>query len=245
MMFTLKKSLFTVALLSLGQAGAQSIFSPLNEVCSQALDVRNYRPDEVLHLIKGQGKDGWLFGAREFKSYQSVTDMVPELKALQLALRKRGTELVLIYLPPRGVAERQYIDPAKPAFNDINLDEIEDSYHVALAQLSSAGIIAPDILKLRRDMGISFYFPRDHHWNPVAMKATADALASMLNTGQVLNEIPKSEFRLTTFQQTLFATYSSVSNRICRRFVAPTSFQAYRSEKVGEGLLDDASPQTQ
>lgn len=214
-----------------------------NEVCPQALDIQNYHEDEKFHLIQGQGRGGWLFGAREFNSYQALNGFLPELRALQEALRARGTELMLVFIPPRAAAQRQDIDLNQAEFRGVNLDELAASYHQAISAVNALGIYAPDLLDLQQRLTPrpDFFFPRDHHWNVSAIRATGDDLAREISARGLLKDVPTQKYSLTSFDQLLFSTYANIAARICGRVALPTTFKALKSEPVGAdgALLDD------
>lgn len=232
--------------LGAGSASAQgSVFSPLTEVCSQALDIRNYSPQEQPHLIRGQGTGGWLFGEQDFRSYSPVLNDVPELKRLSDVLSQRNTTLLVLYLPPRPVLAASHLDFSKSYFKGVDLAALKASYDGAVQAVNAAGIYSPNILDLQKDRapGAEFFFPRDHHLNLTAMDVVAGDLAKYILQKQLLSEEAKTVFELQSGSRLMTGSYNYVSNQLCHRFVLPSRYAVVTSKrKEDAGLLDDAAP---
>ncbi len=90
---------------------------PCCQLCPAALEQSNYKGSELESMWPVvEGKDGWLFRARS----DFATDFGPKpavmamLKQFVDALDRRGSRLMMIYTPSRGLMER---DKSVTAFN--------------------------------------------------------------------------------------------------------------------------------
>lgn len=171
---------------ALGAAPATGVAMEVS-LCAAATDPASVgRPGPRLVA----GADGWLFRPQQdlITNYDPTAAGADALRALRDALAERGTTLVLVRLPPRGVvhAAQWSADHA----------DTTRAYHDHIAWLREAGLEVVDLSSATQPPDAPFYYPRDHHWTPAGARASAEAVASHL-TGLVGDTpLPPAEFHL-------------------------------------------------
>lgn len=166
------------------------------EICPQALHDSTYTGDlrEVSKLLRG--KDDWLFRSRVdlMMEMGATAEGYENLKELRVALQEKGVELVLVYLPARGIPNAGMLSESVPGF-DIKL--ANSRYQGVLEKIRSLGIITPDLTPLLSQSGAAekpLFFKRDHHWTPYGAEFTARLVADELRKSKVFEDIPRKEF---------------------------------------------------
>jgi alginate biosynthesis protein AlgX len=133
-----------------------------------------------------QGMDGWFF--RTQSDFQEDFGLMDEVTAnftrLQHALQKRGTSLVFMSVPSRGMVAYPWIDKTDIAQNKFSQENALNSYHERLASLQKAGVIAPDIAQAivgeHAKEASKFFFKRDHHWTSLGARSAAETTGAAL-----------------------------------------------------------------
>ncbi len=139
-----------------------------------------------------QGKDGWLFSRPDLITDLRLSETAfPYLGQLAATLKAQGVTPVMLVVPTRGVVAYGRMG-SNPALADYDAEAAARGYRTFLAQLRTAGFIAPDLLDVARREGDTFFFRRDHHWTPAAAQAVAQRVAAQLETR--LAALPKTPF---------------------------------------------------
>jgi len=128
-----------------------------------------------------QGKDDWLFySAVELATGFTMEPLVmAELTRLTASLKARGTQVLILETPPRGVMHADRMQPGNQKRFDAALALA--NYRKDLEALRRAGFIVPDygLLTEQRD-GTEFYYRRDVHWTPEGAQRTAALIADTI-----------------------------------------------------------------
>lgn len=165
--------------------------SPPFVVCPAAMD-----PARTSAGIGGLfgGKDGWIFrGDADLHPTFHTDDLALEsLRRFTVALRRRGTTLVLVLLPPRGLLAPEVVDPGAP----FDLVAARASWEAALQRVRSTGVIVPDIRAAQEAQGSpEAWFHRDHHWTSLGARLAAEAVAAAVAPDTL--GLPRSTFETT------------------------------------------------
>jgi alginate biosynthesis protein AlgX len=168
------------------------------KLCPAAQDLKAYNTAELARnrtLIDGQ--DGWLYRS-DFDLRTDFTSANPDaythLRRFAQALRTRGTELVLVYLPTRGLVHPDALTPDQRTRYDY--DTAARNYAAELDAFRAQGIQVPDLTPLlgeplRQD---AYYFKRDRHWTPSGAQRTAQLVAETVRRLPVYAELSKQTF---------------------------------------------------
>ncbi|MBB2496150.1 alginate O-acetyltransferase [Aquipseudomonas ullengensis] len=220
------------------------------DICPQTLQDTTYSGDmgEFTKLVKGQ--DDWLFRTRTDLMTQMGT--TPEgyahLQELRDALKARGVELMVVYIPTRGMANAEMLDPA--VRQGYNLDEAKNNYHQVIEKMRSLGIRVPDLTPLLYEHGTAekpFFFKRDHHWTPNGAEFTASLVADELRKSDVFKNIPRKEFvSRSDGQMYKIGSLNEAFNKVCGYSYANqyvTRFATEPKEESSDLFGDEVTPQ--
>lgn len=176
------------------QSEPRYVVEPCCELCPQASSKGAYNTkflESFETLI--QGKDGWLFRTDDLRTtFGPDAAGYRELKRLRDALKKRGTDLVIVYQPPRGMMHSDKLPRA--ARKSYNVDMAKFAFGVTLQKFREAGIIAPDLTVLQREPGEPYFFRGDHHWTPYGAQRTAKLVAAAIRELPAYQKLPKRKF---------------------------------------------------
>ncbi|WP_198551580.1 alginate biosynthesis protein AlgX [Moritella sp. Urea-trap-13] len=204
----------------------------VDSLCAAASVTGNYTSKWTrLNKYLVEGTNGWV--------YRSESDLVEDfrqaeeyhgLARLKAALNNQGTELVLMYIPTRGL-----INPDNIPDGSFNYDRAKQSYGETLAKIRKLGVIVPDfeamIEKYRGDQ--TFYYKRDSHWSPTGAKITAEYVADTLRQSLSLDFSHKSDVVIT--KQGSYAIRSDIGlgvKHLCRDQYITEYVQGYGYEEL-------------
>lgn len=147
-------------------------------------DLQN--PDKITIDPMEQGKDGWFF--RPSSDLQEEFAILDESAAymarLDKALKARGTKLVFVSVPSRGMAGAAWLDKSEAAQSEYSPQEAIASYEARLGVINKLGVLAPDMLQSLSPEKFKdtshFYFKRDHHWTTLGAQSAAQVVAEAL-----------------------------------------------------------------
>jgi alginate biosynthesis protein AlgX len=171
------------------------VVEPCCDLCPQASSRAAYNTrylESFATLI--QGKDGWLFRSDDLRSTFGPDDSgYQQLKRLHSALKRRGTDLVVIYQPTRALMHADKLP--KSARTGYNADLARFSYSVTLKRFREAGLIVPDLTQLLREPAEPpYYFRGDNHWTPYGAQRAARLVADTIRQLPVYGRLPKGQF---------------------------------------------------
>jgi len=228
---------------ALGQAATPAP-TPTWAVCDAARDPRNYKEDDLWAVIINRGEGGWLFGESSYWGYSDPAPVAPAFRRFADTLRARGTELVMVQVPPKSSTEIARLGNDAPK----NADPVYlgDTYSRFVEMLNASGIYAPDLRRLYRAQGKDappFFFERDHHWTPAGAALAAKAVAGHLKAGKALNDVATVEFVLKEKTATNTQSLGGRVAELCQQTVPLQEYVSVDSESKAEvGLLDEAEP---
>jgi alginate biosynthesis protein AlgX len=189
------------------------------QLCPQAADPQNYLGSTYLEefSVLQQGKEGWLFRSRvDMTTSIDITDeSLVELRRLASAMRARGSELVVVLQPPRGLMDSDKLGDDQRARYD--LAAARAGYAAALARIRSAGVTVPPLDSLVNEhKGYEYFFRRDHHWTPAGAEATAKVVAATIKQMPQFADVPRMTY--ATRANALIGkpgTLQKVASQIC------------------------------
>jgi alginate biosynthesis protein AlgX len=164
-----------------------------------------------------QGRDDWLFRTEVDldTNFTLQEDIYAGLSRLVKALNARGTQVLLLDLPRRGLLAADQLLPADRAHYDAQAALA--NYRRSLQRFREAGFIVPDYGKLiEKPDGTEYFFRRDGHWTPDGARRTADLIAETVKALPLYAGLPKKAF--TTKRQGLNrhpGVFAIVASQIC------------------------------
>ncbi|NWJ27079.1 alginate O-acetyltransferase [Rhizobium sp. RM] len=131
-----------------------------------------------------EGRDGVFFRTNtDFEEFfVRTSETMVSLRAISDALRVKGTELVFLPLPSRGIVQQSKLDDSDEIQSRYNAPVAEQEFRHYVAQLQKNGITTVDVLKAIDDHQArgNFFFARDHHWTSTGAHLAAIAAAETI-----------------------------------------------------------------
>lgn len=156
--------------------------------CPALSEDSSYKERESLkYLVPGQ--DGWLFISKK----DFMTDFVlreasiEAFQKFQKKLHEKGTELVLVVVPQRGLFHADKIE-----VENFDITKARQNFKNMIEQLQQAGLPvnnSPDFENTQ-----VYGYERDHHWNVHGAKLIAQETANAIKKIPIYSEIEKQEF---------------------------------------------------
>ncbi|MDP3845018.1 MAG: alginate biosynthesis protein AlgX [Pseudomonas sp.] len=172
---------------------------------------------EFNKLIAGQ--DGWLFRSKTelLTQMRSSPEGYAQLRQLRDALQAKGVELMVVYVPTRGMVNAQMLTPAVRQSFDVEL--AKRNYLEVVENLRKQGIRVPDLTPLLAQPASAekpLFFKRDHHWTAYGAEFTARLVAEELRKFEVFKTIPRKEFVTQSKGMGMkLGTLNGALNKIC------------------------------
>jgi alginate biosynthesis protein AlgX len=190
-----------------------------------------------------QGYNGWFFRIGDLEQHFALTkEPLHFMERLNEALNKRGSSLVFLSVPSRGMVGRHYLTQNEPEFERFEYERALKSYEERLQQLRERGILAPNMITLTSDPSKMpdsnpYFFKRDHHWRPEGSRHAARTLATALENEEKFKNIKKADY--TTFVESddeMEAEMALESQRLCLSDIPSEPFKRYRTQlDLGKG----------
>lgn len=171
---------------------------PCCSLCPRAGDPQAYAGSKFLNDFRVliDGRDGWLFrtGLDLTTQFNVSDESLVQLRRLSDALRQRGTQLVMVYQPPRGLMDPDKLTPQQR--RGFNLNAARSNYAQALQRMrSDGGVIVPALDKMVDEhKGYDYYFRRDHHWTAAGAQHTARMVADSMQGLPGFASVPRKKF---------------------------------------------------
>jgi alginate biosynthesis protein AlgX len=198
------------------------------------------------HRFTIQGRDGWLFRtevdlAKAFEIHDAV---YAHLARLVKSFNARGTQVVLLVLPQRGLMSPDKLLPRDRAKYDFN--GALASYRQMLEKFRRAGFIVPDYgLLAEHPDGTDYFFHRDGHWTPDGSRRTAELISNTIKSLPVYAKLRKTAF--TTREQGISrhpGILSIVASQICGGQFPTEIVKGFVTERaVNDPFADEPIPE--
>lgn len=160
--------------------------------------------DEDTYKLKGMavykkivaGDDGWVFrtGTDFREDFSLHPQTVVYMKRLQDAFEYAGITFVYLIPPTRGITEGNFAtgkDPESVEFLK-KRPQVIANYKKMIDTLKAAGI---NVIGLTNtEEGRSYFYKRDHHWNPEGAKLAAETVAGFIKSKPVYADLVKTPY---------------------------------------------------
>lgn len=164
--------------------------------CTALSDPKAYEAKKISdgYFYIVPGKDGWLFRTKQdfvsdFRFHPSVKE---KFRSIQTALARKGTDIIFVLLPTRGIGAADMVIPGNPLAEGYDPAKALESYKAALGDARSYGLNFVGITKFIGND--KFFFRTDHHWTPGGAVQMAREIATFARTLPSYAFLPKSSF---------------------------------------------------
>jgi len=205
-------------------------------LCKKARKKSSYRGDYLdnFRTLK-EGRSGWLY-----RDYDLKKDFGPSkagykhLRKLNGALAKRGTQLLIVPIPTRGLVETQQLGKIK-----YDIKAGRRAYARYLQRLRKVGLQVPALPQLFESLDEPgetqepLFFARDHHWSSEGARRVAQLTAAHIKTLDIYPVLAKSVFRThPQARRELDGSLQRAAFKICGKPYPQEQFDEYTTESL-------------
>lgn len=230
----IKLSVFVLSLTALSTAyAARSCVTPADEWGSQYL-IAEVEPGRLLS------------SAISFKIDSEYRKSLDQLKDLRDVLKSRGTELVLVPVPPSGIVYGNLLNVNElsrkyPPVKDFNFSAGQKAYREMVKVLNENGIATVSLLDVALQNKAEFFLKQDHHWSPRGAQWSASAVASVVRQKfpsllPKMSQVQTSVVKKAPKEQ--LGSYADQARR-CGWVFSQEKFDDIQMEDANLGLLDE------
>jgi alginate biosynthesis protein AlgX len=177
-------------------SGAPVTAMPDLSACTALSDPKAYEAKKIsdgyFYIIRGQ--DGWLFRTKQdfVSDFKFHPAMKEKFKAVQNAFAAKGTDIIFVLLPTRGIVAGDMVIPGNPLAEGYDPKVAAQNYAAALADARSYGL---NVVGITKYVGNDkFFFRTDHHWTPGGAVQMAREIAAFARTLPSYAKLSKSAF---------------------------------------------------
>lgn len=214
--------------------------------CEALLEEKSYKKHKSQKFMV-PGKDHWIFRTRQdFEPVYKYRENKAELyRIFTEALRLKGTELVIAYIPPRAAMAEHKIIRNYEFAKDVDIGAIRAEFYGLLQEFQKLGVnlvsipYAPD--------GDKYFNWADHHWNTQGARAMAMSVADVVKKTDAWRNLSKQKFKVVRKGAVAYdGLYGKVTRAICNFVPYPERDVVYDVSKVKgseeNGLFGDDVP---
>jgi alginate biosynthesis protein AlgX len=174
--------------------------TPCCSLCPRAAQATSYVTRFMAsNRVLVRGSDDWLFRTEADLDTSYLLDPRTQASLARMlrAFNARGTQVLLVDLPRRGLLAADRLLPADRA-RQVQGQALRN-YQLALQQLRDLGFIVPDYsLLATQGNGGDFYFHRDAHWTPEGARRTAGLVADTISALPLHDGLRQAGFQTAT-----------------------------------------------
>ncbi len=214
------------------------------ELAFQCPDLGNKEKQTIGAMT--QGEDGWFFRvAGDLKQhYRLMPEAASYLSRMAEAFRQRGTEVVFISVPPRGIAAQAFLHMDDPDQKRFHVTKATESYSSMLNTMRETGLIVPDLTEesvIPEGEKEIFFFRRDLHWTPFGARRAAQAVAEEIKKLPAYKKLSPATFETKEVgTKEMKETMALELQRLCTSEVPGEPFPLFetrRAAATGEDAL--------
>lgn len=238
---TVRNSLYAAACLAVWGGALPAM---AEEVLYQCPDLGNAQKRTMAEMT--QGYDGWFFRiSGDLKEdYALMPEAARFMTRLAEAMKARGTQMVFVSVPPRGIAGQAFLDESQPAQRDFAVRDVEKAYQGMLAGIRETGMLAPDLMNISLDKPgteTPFFFKRDHHWTSFGAREASKKVAELVKTHENYKSIKPSTYKTTqTGTLEMRHTMANEIQRLCTSQIPSEPYPQFttRLQSSGDAAAD-------
>ena len=209
--------------------------------CAALLEEKSYKKHKNQKFMI-PGEDHWVFRTRQdFEPVYKYRENKAELyRIFTEALRLKGTELVVAYLPPRSVLAVEKIKGGNEYVEDFDSATLKEQYYGLIEAFQNKGVNLTSIPY--SDEGHKYFNWADHHWNTEGARAMARSVSGKIKETDQWKNSPKEKFTTAKKGGKIYdGLYGKVIRDICGFVPYPERDYVYETTKEGD-LFGESNP---
>ena len=161
------------------------------------------------------------------------------LRNLNEELALRGTKLVLLPIPPRGLVAQNFVDMNQERSPILTVAEGGWMFDTYVNDLRSSGAVVPNLMEAFRTdpaQAPQFYFKRDTHWRPEGARFAAELVANELRQLGLLRGLMASGFQTSVIgENDLKGAIAIAAQQHCTQNLPPERYTEYVTRAMNTG----------
>lgn len=205
-------------------------------ICEKLKDEKAYKKKSGYRILI-EGLDGTLFRTRsDLKSdFNIKRENIAYFEEFNNALKSKGTHLVIVMPPTRGIMFSDKITPAQKAEYKFDEKAAFDSYLKFAGRIRETGVTVTDFADIKPPVA-GYFYKRDHHWTPEGAKA--------IKALPVYKDLRTTPFKTElTGQSKKPGSFSEFINAECQSAIPDEPVNKYETSATGDDLFGDKKPQ--
>ncbi len=194
--------------------------------------------EDYRYLI--QGRDGWIFRTKQDfrQSYKTTDEATTSLKRMVAAFKKRGVDLVIAFMPTRGMAAAEFLPVDDLLAEDYDPLAAQKAYQAYLLSLEKDGILVAGAPSLKSGPG--FFYKADQHWTSAGAKEMAMAAAQKIKGLDVYKDIPSLSFSTRKIKDVRFkGRFNEALEALCHTRMPDDRDEGFETVKDQDGEKED------
>jgi alginate biosynthesis protein AlgX len=186
------------------------------------------------------GKNGWIFRTQsDFKSNFALSrQTLNNFDEFNQALKKKNIELVILMTPTRGLMHSEFIPQEQIKSQNFNVNAAWENYWDSIETLRDRGLHVAGVERIAP--GTSFFYKRDHHWNPDGAQKSAKVLADYIKKLPVYRDIEKIQYATSeNGTHDFFGVSKKVFKKLCNTKQPPERIIKKTTERVNAAAGQD------
>jgi alginate biosynthesis protein AlgX len=183
-----------------------------------------------------EGENGNFFRIQpDLRMYFPMNDvLIADLARLSDALALRGTTLVYLPVPPKGMTMPGFL-PEEARLYGFDPLLAQRIYRDTVAKLRAAGIVTVDLLEplTNSDPDVELFFKADFHWTTAGAQRAAEAVAETIKQDAGFAELATSTFETTpTGSQRFVSAMRQLIQKSCIENLPEPHTETYKTVEV-------------
>ena len=217
--------------------------------CEALYNADTYAKDEDFMFML-PGKDGWVYRTRQDlqMAFDLPEDDIPLYSTFVSALKAHGTELVIAYIPTRGMIATEYLPQDADQTEDYDAASARENYNTLIARMGEAGVNF--VGTPQPASGANYFNHADQHWTTKGSRDMAQAIADFVKDKPFAAQLPKQVFKTTIGEEIAYdGRFGEFIKGACGFRPPPEKDNKVKTERVSDGdeaqalLGEEAPPQ--
>jgi alginate biosynthesis protein AlgX len=172
--------------------------------CPKLRDEAAYGEEWEDYSFLVPGKDGFVFrtGQDLRSDFEIEDDVLPLWQKFVQLFKSRGIELVVAYIPTRGIIARDLLPENDSLFKDYDPAIARASYTGGIEKMNLAGVTVVGMADAKDAPG--FFNKADQHWSQSGAKEMAETIATAVHNLPAWQSVPKKKFVTTSTRKGYF-----------------------------------------
>ncbi len=183
-----------------------------------------------------QGFDGWFYRIQEDlkEDFTPAPETISFFTRVANAFKIRGSSLIYIPIPPRGIVAQKYLDPSNEVQKNYSPTNAYLSYIKLIVALRSSGIMTSNFVQIGKDhKNIPFSFKRDHHWKSTGAKLAGKSIGNLITNHTKYSELSKSKYNTTQVgYQEMKGPYAIELQGLCNGIIPSEKYMMDTTERI-------------